>query len=355
MATAPARKCICRVRCGRVELKLTLSEKLLVKPLTAAVLTPFLGAYNKKVGGVVTVDTLVAVTIDGIAVEDFSVRAGEALPEETHKLELTLRAEGDSETVALDLGDGAPTSNGASSPDAVTRVCDAPHEFAVLELPVEPASQTVVRKAYRRISLQVHPDKVPHPRATEAFRKAFNAMKLLMEPARQRERLKEIETGVRGEGVGVPSEMRWWDAATVDQMSQAFHNLEDYLEAQGAFGAGAIEDHLWVDAAEGERLRQRGLAFFIDSRDTRDYDVSHVHDALSLPGHTMEQLEGLLQHPTVLALARSPASIVVVYSDNGSKLSRCTNVRRQRPPSRPSTCWCRRASPCVVAAADCRR
>jgi len=109
-------------------------------------------------------------------------------------------------------------------------------------------------------------------------------------------------------------------------MSQAFHNLEDYLEAQGAFGAGAIEDHLWVDAEEGERLRQRGLAFFVDSRDTRDYEVSHVRDALSLPGHTMEQLEGLLQHPTVLALARSPASIVVVYSDNGSKLSRCTNV-----------------------------
>ena len=37
----------------------------------------------------------------------------------------------------------------------------------------------------------------------------------------------------------------------------------------------------------------------------------------------MAQLEGLLQHPTVLTLLTSPASIVIVYSDNGSKLSRC--------------------------------
>jgi hypothetical protein len=40
----------------------------------------------------------------------------------------------------------------------------------------------------------------------------------------------------------------------------------------------------------------------------------------------MEQLNDLLIHPTVLALASSPASIVIVYSDNGSRLSRCGNV-----------------------------
>lgn len=42
----------------------------------------------------------------------------------------------------------------------------------------------------------------------------------------------------------------------------------------------------------------------------------------------MEQLHGLLAHPTVRALGTAPASVVIVYSDNGSKLSRCVHVSR---------------------------
>ena len=45
---------------------------------------------------------------------------------------------------------------------------------------------------------------------------------------------------------------------------------------------------------QAERIRRSGLAFFVDSRDTPDYNVSHVKDALSLPGHTTGQLEGYL-------------------------------------------------------------
>ena len=89
-----------------------------------------------------------------------------------------------------------------------------------------------------------------------------------------------------------------------------------------------VDDHLWIDPSEAERLRKAGLAFFVDSRDTPDFNVSHAKDGLSLPGHTMEQLQNLLQHPTVIQLLTSPASIVIVYSDNGSKLSRCVHVSR---------------------------
>ena len=85
---------------------------------------------------------------------------------------------------------------------------------------------------------------------------------------------------------------------------------------------------MWVEAAHAETLRQRGSCFFVDSRDLRDFEVSHVKDALALPGHTMEQLQNLTHHPTVLALFASPASLVVVYSDNGSKMSRCVNVSK---------------------------
>ena len=33
----------------------------------------------------------------------------------------------------------------------------------------------------RRVSLLVHPDKVSHPRASEAFRRAFDAMQLVLD------------------------------------------------------------------------------------------------------------------------------------------------------------------------------
>ena len=58
-------------------------------------------------------------------------------------------------------------------------------------------------------------------------------------------------------------------------MEQAFRNLEEFLEAQGAFGDDAVDDHLWVGGAEAERLRRSDLAYF-DARDTPDFGVSHV-------------------------------------------------------------------------------
>ena len=45
---APATKVVCRTVCGSVELNITLTAKFLAKPLKDALLTPFLGAYNKK-------------------------------------------------------------------------------------------------------------------------------------------------------------------------------------------------------------------------------------------------------------------------------------------------------------------
>ena len=84
----------------------------------------------------------------------------------------------------------------------------------VLELPLASASVATVRKAYRKVSLQIHPDKVSHPKASEAFRKAFDAMKTLIEPSRQAARLKAIERGELGDGDGgssLPPETRWWE------------------------------------------------------------------------------------------------------------------------------------------------
>ena len=256
-------------------------------------LTPFLGAYNKKTGGTVHTSGLERVAVDGstVAHNDTSLTAGDLLPHDAHDVMLFLPAvgvsnEGGASTSAADAP-AQPSAAAPSSSDAaadasspVDRVCNAPHEFAELELPLAEVGQAAVRKAYRRVSLSVHPDKVSHPRAAEAFRRAFDAMKLLMDRTRMAHRLREIHSGESGgEGEGgrsqLPAETRWWDAASVTQMEQAFRNLEEFLEAQGAFGDDAVDDYLWVGGAEAERLRRSDLAYF-DARDTPDFGVSHV-------------------------------------------------------------------------------
>lgn len=63
----------CRVACGETELKIDLERKWLRQPLSEAVLVPFVKAYNKKHGNVLTpaplsADALSSVTVDGNSV-----------------------------------------------------------------------------------------------------------------------------------------------------------------------------------------------------------------------------------------------------------------------------------------------
>ena len=78
---------------------------------------------------------------------------------------------------------------------AVKRVLDASNEFEVLNIPVRPATTApAVRKAYRAVSLSVHPDKVRHPQANLAFQKVKEAMEVLVNGTRQEQRRVQIET-----------------------------------------------------------------------------------------------------------------------------------------------------------------
>jgi len=69
------------VRCGEVELQLTLTAKFLKRPFAAAVIGPFIGAYSKRVSAdpPVTAADVTVVLIDGVAV-DTSLMAAELLP-----------------------------------------------------------------------------------------------------------------------------------------------------------------------------------------------------------------------------------------------------------------------------------
>ena len=93
---------------------------------------------------------------------------------------------------------------------AVQRVLDASNEFEVLNIPVRPATATAaVRKAYRFISLSVHPDKVGrrHPQANAAFLAVKSAMELLVNPTHQECRRVQIESATAPVAeVAVPTE-----------------------------------------------------------------------------------------------------------------------------------------------------
>ena len=67
------------VSCNAVKLKLTLTEKQLERSLLAAVVEPFLGAYNKRAPTPLATDRLEGVAIDGVDV-DPSRTASELLP-----------------------------------------------------------------------------------------------------------------------------------------------------------------------------------------------------------------------------------------------------------------------------------
>ena len=66
------------VSCNTIKLKLTLTEKQLERSLLAAVVEPFLGAYNKRAPTPLASDQLKGVTIDGVDV-DASLSAAEQL------------------------------------------------------------------------------------------------------------------------------------------------------------------------------------------------------------------------------------------------------------------------------------
>jgi len=93
-------------------------------------------------------------------------------------------------------------------------------------------------------------------------------MKLLVDPAQQRGCLRKARGGDgAGGGDDLPDEFKWWAGkSSVHEMEQAFRNLEEYLDAKGAFGE-RVDDNLWVEP------RDAADCVFVDARDVMAYDV----------------------------------------------------------------------------------
>lgn len=154
------RKAVCTVCCGTVTLRLTLSSKFLSRPFANAVIAPFLNAYNKKAGASLTVTDVAVVKVDDVLLLDLHALSSDVLTHATHRVELIVSSENNPTARQGDDAQATQSASGGSTADPVERVLAAAHEFEVLELPVAPTSASAIRKAYRRVSLAVHPDKV---------------------------------------------------------------------------------------------------------------------------------------------------------------------------------------------------
>ena len=287
-------------------LKISLTDKWMKKPFRTSVVGPFVNTCNKNKGTDLAADKVKACNVDGVDLDlaDLDAPAESLLKTQPHLVVLAF----DEETPG----------------DAVARVLDAADEFATLGLPVAATETAAVRKAYKRVSLQVHPDKNADPKAEDAFKKVFNAMKLLVDPAQQRGCLRKARGGDgAGGGDDLPDEFKWWAGkSSVHEMEQAFRNLEEYLDAKGAFGE-RVDDNLWVEPQDAADC------VFVDARDVMAYVTSRIPGALSMPGHTMAELQALTRHhPVIRKLSNENHKRVAVYSDNGSMMSRCVHVAR---------------------------
>lgn len=77
--------------------------------------------------------------------------------------------------------------------DPVEHILRAPHLFARLGLPLQPAEATVVKACYTRLARKVHPDKCSHEGATEAFKLLLEAYETLLDPIVQEELLRTLQ------------------------------------------------------------------------------------------------------------------------------------------------------------------
>lgn len=229
-----------------------------------------------------------------------------------------------------------------SPEEAIEWIQSAADEFELLLMPLQLEEDVgKIRKKFRSISLLVHPDKNKHPDAENAFKKLFGAMEKLTDPVEQRVALRKARQKALGQDVGGPADgtdlTPWWKEASVDDMEKAFREMEQKFQKMGLFdhdkrgweqSTGVSEDELWISCEQAKDLLQRDLAFFVDARNTTDFQVSRARGAYSLPGHTMEQLYGIESTNTFNMIVESPEQTVIVYSDNGSQMSRCIHVSR---------------------------
>lgn len=260
--------------------------------------------------------------------------------------------------------DGGPSSD---DPE-VRAVLAAAHPYATLGLPLQfTADLTGVRKAFRRVSLAVHPDKTSSPGADAAFRKAYGAFEALCDLEKQRRLLAdlqqravraamsadlaEIQEAIDRAGIGDDDDEEeveetddddddddtaggeeWWRAATVAEMAAAADEAEgadmDALAATQAASTsgGAVDSVGWISAKKAMRLQRVDRAIFIDCRESDALGAGCLPGAFHVPmsAALRRGVVDTMGKPLIDAIltARKHA-LIVVYSEAATPFSRC--------------------------------
>lgn len=223
---------------------------------------------------------------------------------------------------------------------AIERVFKARHDFEVLDLPAQwTEDKSILKKAYRKISLAVHPDKNHHPQAADAFRKVYGAFETLMDERQQRRLLwimgklhpDEEEQHFLEEDED-DELFQWWWEASVPEIEKQVAELEgQQLDEFGAMWisdglGGNVEDVAWIGLQQAKRLHQEGKAIFVDVRDYHDFAKGHIEGAYSTP------LPDMIDFGVVDVFQRAGQDLIpkmlrkmpiIVYSEVATPFSRC--------------------------------
>eukprot|EP00439_Symbiodinium_sp_Y106_P008492 s2084_g1.t1 len=226
---------------------------------------------------------------------------------------------------------------------AIERVLESRNDFEVLDLPPQLITDmSVLKKAYRKISLSVHPDKNKHPQSADAFRKVYGAFETLMDTRQQRRLLwilgkltPDMEEKVLFDEEEEDELFQWWWEATVPEIEKQVAEFEgqqfdDYGAMWISDGLGGdVEEVKWIGLETAKRLHQEEEGvIFIDVRDRRDFAAGHIADAFCTPlpeiiDYGLVNVFMAADDQLIHKLLKHRTKPIIVYSEVATPFSRC--------------------------------
>jgi len=226
---------------------------------------------------------------------------------------------------------------------AVERVLEARNEFAVLNLETKwyGSDMNPIKRAYRKISVGIHPDKNKHPQAADCFRKVYGAFETLMDKKQQWRilfvlgKLKEEEVDLFELEAEEDERFEWWLDANIPEIEKQaaeieggeFEEIGEKWISDGS--GGSINDVKWVGMSEGLRLHQEDKAIFIDCRERFEFEIEHIEGAYNIPMREFVDF-GLagVAGDWVGQVLRRKGQPVIIYSEVATPFSRCRAMCR---------------------------
>ncbi|CAE6955288.1 DnaJ-1 [Symbiodinium natans] len=225
---------------------------------------------------------------------------------------------------------------------AVERILAARNEFEVLNLEAKwyGNDMTTIKRAYRRISVGIHPDKNAHPQAVDCFRKVYGAFETLMDKKQQwrllfiLNKLKDDEVNLYELEAEEDERFEWWLEANVPEIEKQAAEIEggefeEIGEKWISDGTGGnVNDVRWAGMAESLRLHAEDKAVFIDCRERFEYEIEHIDGAFNIPMREFVDF-GLagVAGPWVKEVLRRKDQPVIIYSEVATPFSRCRAMK----------------------------